>query len=226
MCSAFRDFTTEKAVFYDRFLRDIPPPLLTKAINSLILTARYPPTIAEIREEAEKIWSAAKGESPPDPGKAWGEVVKAIRRYGYYRTPEFEDPICAEVVNRLGWQEICETPVDDTVGLRAHFIKLYSAALTSERETRRANQMLADGEVQQLVEQVAMRIGDGNENTENQRLAEGRRDRETDVLLPQVHPASYGFIRRVSDSESSDTGYVRCGPFEVRVPIEQVHDDS
>lgn len=173
MCAAFRDFTPQKAMIYDEFLKDIPPQLLGKAIHSIIRTARFPPTIAEIREEAEKIWSAAKGIDPPDAGKAWGDVQEAIRKYGGYRQPVFSDPLTAEIVQRIGWQEICMTPISDTVGLRAHFMKMYDAAAKIGKEKRNINRMLADGTVQKLVERVTNRLEAGkggrlgNTNSEN-----------------------------------------------------------
>lgn len=153
--SSVFNFTAEKAGVYDEMLKDIPDDLVEAAIRSLLLTSKYAPTVADIREEAERIYRQATGMKAPDAGRAWGEVVEAISRYGAYRNPVFRDPLCAETVKRMGWKELCMTPIDSVGVSRGQFMKIYTELAMHVREEKRINQMLVDGKIKQLVSKIA-----------------------------------------------------------------------
>lgn len=74
--AAWPKFTTEQARLYLLMTKDIPEPVLVKAIEALIKESPFLPTVAEIRSRAEALYKAAQGAEPPDAGRGWGEVVR------------------------------------------------------------------------------------------------------------------------------------------------------
>lgn len=160
----FRGFTEEQALMYDRYLRDIPPELLAKAIDKVVMTSKYTPTVAEIREAANSLYSTASGIEPPDASRAWGEVLKAIGRVGMYRKPKFDDSVTAETVKRMGWKELCLQGVDTISVARAQFMKIYSSISESGRTRKRNERLIAGTNIKNLVAGIAGRklIADRN----------------------------------------------------------------
>lgn len=107
-------------VWYE-MLKDLDTRNVQAAVRAYIATKRYPPTVADIRAMA----------TPPkaDWSDAWGEVMEAVKRYGYSRPMEAlksMKPETRRIVERFGWQEICQS---DNIGvLRGQFKAAYEAA--------------------------------------------------------------------------------------------------
>lgn len=149
--AAWPKFTDEQARLYLLMTKDIPEPILVKAIEALIKESAFLPAVAEIRSRAEALYKAAQGEEPPDAGRGWGEVVREISRTGYYGKPKIRDPTAAEVVRRMGWKEICSSPADETGVLRGQFMKMYAMLQESGREERHNRALLQDGKVKGFI---------------------------------------------------------------------------
>ena len=148
--AAWPKFTDEQARLYLLMTKDIPEPILVKAIEALIKESAFLPAVAEIRSRAEALHKAAQGEEPPDAGRGWGEVVREISRTGYYGKPKLRDPTAAEV-RRMGWKEICSSPADETGVLRGQFMKMYAMLQESRREERHNRALLQDGKVKGFI---------------------------------------------------------------------------
>ena len=89
-----------------QLLSDIDYEAANVAIQKHILVNRFPPTIADIREQAVSVIAGDK----PIWSDGWEEVLRAIRKYGMYREAEALDSmtdITRQAVKRLGWKEIC-----------------------------------------------------------------------------------------------------------------------
>jgi hypothetical protein len=116
---------------YREMIKDVDAQLAGQAIRGLIATSRFLPTIAEIREAC---MIAKYGRRRPG-GDAWGDVVKALKRYGYTRTPgrdfTFDDQLVARAVGALGWAELCRS--ENAVADRARFIELYDGLANNVR---------------------------------------------------------------------------------------------
>nr|DAV12465.1 MAG TPA: replication protein P [Caudoviricetes sp.] len=149
--AAWPKFTDQQAKLYILMTKDIPDPILVKAIEALIKESRFLPSVAEIRERAAALYKAAQGAEPPDAGRGWGEVVREISRTGYYGKPRISDPVAAEVVRRMGWKEICSAPADETGVLRGQFLKMYAMLQESRREEHNNRALLKDGKVQGFI---------------------------------------------------------------------------
>ena len=87
-------------------LGDLEYAVLNAAIQKYMLTNRFPPTIADLREISATIQNG----NIPDWGEGWEKVMKAIRRFGIYRESEAVatmDEITQTCVKRLGWRNLC-----------------------------------------------------------------------------------------------------------------------
>lgn len=112
-------------------LEDLDQARAMVALRRVVRTARFLPTIAEIREAAVEVAHGARKNG----GEAWGEVRALVARQGRYRTPgvdfAIEDELVAAAVRAFGWSELCrgENPSAD----RARFIELYDQLARGER---------------------------------------------------------------------------------------------
>ena len=121
---------------YVEMLSDIPPQILEAAVKKLIMTNKFLPSIAEIRETAYGIKGTVSGTAAPDESEAWGEVVKAIQSVGYYGKPKFSHEAITTAVNNIGWQDICMTTYDGMNTLRAQFRRAYQLAAQRQKDNR------------------------------------------------------------------------------------------
>lgn len=108
---------------YRLMLADLNFDLVQCAVARLIATAKWLPTVAEIREAAVLI-SAGNTRTGLE---AWGDVTRAIGRQGAYRAPGkdffFRDDIVARCVAALSWSELCASEL--IASERARFIESY-----------------------------------------------------------------------------------------------------
>ena len=121
---------------YVEMLSDIPPSILEASVKKLIMTNKFLPSIAEIRETAYGIKGTISGTAAPDESEAWGEVAKAIRSVGYYGKPKFSHEAITTAVNNIGWQDICMTTNDGMNTLRAQFRRAYQLAAQRQKDNR------------------------------------------------------------------------------------------
>lgn len=121
---------------YVEMLSDIPPQILEAAVKKLIMTNKFLPSIAEIRETAYGIKGTISGTAAPDESEAWGEVVKAIQAVGYYGKPKFSHEAITTAVNNIGWQDICMTTYDGMNTLRSQFRRAYQLAVQRQKDNR------------------------------------------------------------------------------------------
>ena len=113
-------------------LGDLDYAVLNAAIQQYMLTNKFPPTIAELRELSIKICAGDIQEW----GEGWEKVLNAIRYYGSYRESEAlatMDDLTKTCVKRLGWRNICMS--ENINQDRANFRMMYeSIAERSKRE--------------------------------------------------------------------------------------------
>ena len=95
------------------------------ALKRLIaIHKEYPPTIGQLLESI----STVCGHTAPDADEIWGEIVAAIRDYGFYRTAEALEslsPLAHQAVKALDWYSLCKSESPETD--RAHFLRIYQA---------------------------------------------------------------------------------------------------
>ena len=130
-------FLPDAAAFniWYQLIRDIDYKIANAAIQKYMLTSKFPPTIADIREQATSVVSGEK----PLWSDGWEEVVRAIKNYGSYGQKEAMESmseITRMAVRRMGYIDLCrsENPVAD----RANFRDIFN--MIAERQVK-ANQL-------------------------------------------------------------------------------------
>ena len=110
---------------------DVDKESMNIAIKKMIATNKYFPTIAEVREALSEINSIRV----IDAGEAWGEVISAIRNYGWSNESEAMENMSEttrNVVKRMGWLNLCNS--ENIVTDRAHFLKIYEYEEKRQKE--------------------------------------------------------------------------------------------
>lgn len=137
-------------------LGDLEYAVLNAAIQKYMLTNRFPPTIADLRELSETIRSGML----PDWGEGWEKVLKAIRSFGYMRETEAlqsMDELTQTCVKRLGWRNLCmsENANQDRANFRMIFEQL------SERKKKENMLPLSlNNTIKQLSGNIVKRLDD------------------------------------------------------------------
>lgn len=126
---------------YERMLADLDYPTANAAVERLIATCKFMPSIAEIRGACMDL---SHGDQRAG-GEAWGECLKAISRFGIYRAPgkdfSFQDPLVARCVAALGWEALCNS--ENQAADRARFIELYDKLAVGARRDLNAGALPA-----------------------------------------------------------------------------------
>ena len=122
---------TEEAMdVWFALLYDLDYQILSKALQKYMLTNKFKPTVAELREiYADLICPAIL-----DWSEGWEKVSKAIGHYEMYRAEEAMesfDEVTREAVKRLGFQNICLS--ENIVADRARFAEIYQAIQQRKR---------------------------------------------------------------------------------------------
>lgn len=105
------------------------------AIKKLILESPFPPTIADVRKQVAEITTPKVNQI--DAGQAWGEVMRAVKNYGFY-DPEGAlksmSPVTQEVVKRISWREICMQEEEKMGVLRGQFLRIYDSMAQRQKQ--------------------------------------------------------------------------------------------
>ena len=129
----------EACELWYRQLSDIDYNVAMAGLVKWVLTNKWSPSIADIREMAVTV---VEGDTP-DYGEAWGEVQRAIKRYGTFRPEEALNsmsPLTRMAAERIGFINICisENPVAD----RAQFERVYKSLAERERKDKQLTREL------------------------------------------------------------------------------------
>ena len=141
-------------------LQDIPYNVASIAIQKYMLTNKFPPTPAEIREQALAVQLGEK----PLWSDAWGKVLMAVKKYGSYgqaQAMESFDEITRQAVQRIGYLEICRS--ENITADRANFRMIFEQLADREHNANRipiSLQQLIDMERGQIESNDSKRLLD------------------------------------------------------------------
>lgn len=124
---------------------DLPYDVCNVSIQKYMITNKFPPTVAEIREMAAEV---VNGETISW-GESWERALAAIRRYGYMNPGEALDsldPLTRKCVESIGYMTLCTS--ENIMVERAHFQKIFD--IYAKREQRKKQMPL------QLQEAISM----------------------------------------------------------------------
>ncbi|MGF7429603.1 replicative helicase loader/inhibitor [Thermoanaerobacterium thermosaccharolyticum] len=146
----------EKTVdIWAELLKDIPFEIAKVVAKKHILENIYPPSIADIRHNVFEIMTPKTEQLTA--AEAWGEVMSAIRKYGYYREAEALASMSEKtknVVQFIGWRDICLSEQLDVI--RGQFRMMYEQL--EERQRKEALLPIdLKNEIQQIVQQHAIK---------------------------------------------------------------------
>lgn len=133
--------TKEAMELWFTMLQDLDYKQTMTFLQKWIATEKWIPTIAEIRQGCSEM--TVEGAS--DWGTSWAELKSFIHKYGYERGSEKLDklsPITREVVRRLGFKEICQSPIENEMSDRSQFRNLYEIISKREQEDRQLPELL------------------------------------------------------------------------------------
>lgn len=147
---------------YAAMLQDLELADAERAVVECIAECKFFPTVAEIRERVAR---ARVAYQPAE--LAWCDVISAVRQFGIYRTPEFDNPCTAIAVSNVGWRAICNSTSPGVE--RAHFIRAYDRALELARAEVTTTALLRHVDRPRLagVAEHASRAGVGRDGSEN-----------------------------------------------------------
>ncbi len=112
-------------------LQDLDYEVLSRAIQTHMMTVKYPPTIAEIRAAATKTEEMTELE-------AWSIVRKALGRSGWHaeeeflKLPEEIKQVVREPHNLQHWSQMGNSEVESVV--QSNFMRSYRAVLARNRQ--------------------------------------------------------------------------------------------
>ena len=120
-------------IWYE-LLKDLDYATANIAIQKHMVSSKYPPTIADIREQATEV---SYGKAPLW-SDGWEQVLRAMRLYGAYRLQEAldsMDDITRKAVERLGFKELC---MSENIAVdRANFRMAFEQLANREYQTKK-----------------------------------------------------------------------------------------
>ena len=129
-----RELTDPTIALYMEALNDLDDRALMSACESVIVTSRFFPTIAELRERA--VFALHPEGAPPAPEMAWAEVMKAVTTQGRYERPEFSHELIRATLDLTGgYIRLCDATTASEGANRAQFISTYQRLIQRESVT-------------------------------------------------------------------------------------------
>ena len=116
------------AMLLQKLLSDIPYDIAEKAVSKVIMTSKFFPTIAEIREAAGTL--KENSSILPSAEDAWEEVC---RKLDPYKVPTWSHPMVAKVVKLIGFSNLCHS--ENIAVERGQFLKIYAAYEKREKDS-------------------------------------------------------------------------------------------
>lgn len=117
-------------------LKDLPYQQATIAVQKYMVSEKFPPTIADIREKASELVSEV--DDSMSEIQAWNLVHKAICNSGYHAEEEFEKlPIaCQKAIGSPAYlREVCMLPSDEVATVvQSHFVRNYRTQVKRMKE--------------------------------------------------------------------------------------------
>jgi hypothetical protein len=143
MATTYRQEAT-KALYegYWQGLKDLPLEAVRLAVTRALRESRFLPTVAELRELAGVV-------TPEDRCvQVWEVVRRAVYRFGYYTSVDFDDPLTNATIRNLGgWPALQERlEKDDDQWVRKDFDRIYASLARSGISEEMAAPLMGESE--------------------------------------------------------------------------------
>lgn len=113
---------------YVTYLADIPPEFIRAAVDELIKTSKWLPTVAEIREQARAQWMNSKGLEEETAEKAWIGLLQMIRKHGFIEPKRevFTSAAAYHAMRAVGWNVVCMATDGQLGRLHSQYVRAYN----------------------------------------------------------------------------------------------------
>jgi len=150
----FERITTDKFLSeqWYKMLADLSDKEFKHAIEIIVKTYRFPPTIADIQEKALEL-----NRVEPTPEEAWALIYRDVQKLGYYREPQYNDWKLEAAKNAVGWHTLCDMKEGEKGTIRAHFMRIYAALQTREKQA----ETIQHPQLKGFIEELSKRLGSG-----------------------------------------------------------------
>lgn len=133
-----------------RMLFDLTNEQFIYAVEVLVKTSKFAPTIAEIREKALEYGREDELSSE----EAWMVVYEDVHRYGIYNEPHYEDWKLECAKNAIGWQTLCDMTEETKGVVRAHFMRMYDSFKNRQKQLELTNNPTLERTILQLLKRL------------------------------------------------------------------------
>lgn len=123
-------------IVYAKALRALPLEQIEAAMNKLLMTMKFFPSVAEIFAEAESVTRYINGAEDKSPDEAWSEVVRQMQVAFVYKKPQFSTPEIEKAALSMGWDALCQVQTEGMNTARSQFVKFYESVLRRKREAK------------------------------------------------------------------------------------------
>lgn len=132
--------------FYVEMLANerLNPLVLSKAVQKLILSNKFLPTIAEIVTQYKELEGYIKAKEAKSPLDAWDEVQRVIGGYGYEHGLNQIKDATAKKVASVMWRDLCYGSIDSVSVRRGQFLKLYTQEIEKTEQDKANAKLIAD----------------------------------------------------------------------------------
>lgn len=131
-----------------KMLRDLTDEQFKYAIEVLVKTQKFAPTISEIREKAVEY----NHQMELTAEEAWTMVYLDIHSRGYYNEPHYDDWKVEAAKNAIGWHTLCDMTEETKGVIRAHFMRIYDSLKNREKTA----EAIQNPQLRELVQTLAL----------------------------------------------------------------------
>ena len=120
-----KEFTPEQVGVWFNFFENESFDSFRSAVKRIVAKSKYLPSIAELKQEIALITNPML---QLDCDEEWDSIIKALRRYGYYRYEEAMDslkPQTRQIARTIGWYNLCTS--ENIEWQRKTFKELFNA---------------------------------------------------------------------------------------------------
>lgn len=112
---------------YATYLADIPPEYIRRAVDNLIRSSKWLPTVAEIREQAQAEWAEDKGMEEETAEKAWILLLELVKKYGFQgiKRDKFSSDAAYNAMRAIGWRTVCMMTDSQMGYVHNEYVKAY-----------------------------------------------------------------------------------------------------
>ena len=127
LCTAYnKEFTEEQIEVWYTMLKEYNVNEFSKAIQELIKTEEYMPSIAHITKQIAK----SHFKDIPDAESEWAKVINTVHRFGSYKEEEAINSLneyTRKIVKLIGYQRICISTREEQIWNKKEFIEEYNS---------------------------------------------------------------------------------------------------